>query len=182
MGTFQKKDPAMAVFAILVLTLAAKCLSAPAPTQSLEEIVRADPQFSTLVAAIDKTGSHFPSNGSFTLFAPNNDAFAKLAKSDLDKLLNENPPIHLQNLVEYHGLDHPVLSKDMYNNEYEHSTNVAGDRVHIRVTPGGVMVNSALVTEADRMATNGVLHVIDKVPIPVRVGFWLRTGHGGVGR
>jgi len=152
------------------------------PTMDMYDTLKNDPKYSTLMTALATAGLPGHLSGSHTIFAPTNDAFAKLAPSDLDKLLKESPPIHLVNLLEYHVLDHVVFSEGLFNHEYEGTIDVAHDRVHIRVTADGVMVNNAKVTAADHLATNGVLHEIDHVLVPVRVGFWLRTGHGGVGK
>jgi len=115
-----------------------------------------------------------------TLFAPTNAAFNLMPDSDIAKLRGN--PTQLKNLIEYHILPHTVYAAGVYHHEYEESVDYVHDRVHIRKNADGVRVNNAKVTAVDINAKNGVIHKIDHVLIPVRVGFFLRTGKGGVGR
>jgi len=148
------------------------------PTKTIWETIVADPDFSTLVAMINASGigNEFMADP-LTLFAPTNAAFDLVPDSDVAKL--QTTLDKLAYLLEYHLLPHTVYSKGIYHHEYEQSTDPVHDRVHIRQDASGVRVNNAKVTAADINCKNGVVHKIDHVLIPVRVGFWLRTGKVG---
>jgi len=151
------------------------------PANSVFEILGQDPEFSTFISLIGAAGvsSDFLADP-ITVFAPTNAAFNLIPDSDI-ALLKGNPT-QLKNLIEYHILPHTVYAAGVYHHEYEESVDYVHDRVHIRKNADGVRVNNAKVTAVDINAKNGVIHKIDHVLIPVRVGFFLRTGKGGVGR
>ncbi|KAK3732780.1 hypothetical protein RRG08_041090 [Elysia crispata] len=143
------------------------------PEGSVVTAVSNDPDLSTLLSAITKAGiaNDFLSDP-LTVFAPTNDAFARIDSNDLNRLLAS--PERLIETLKYHEVPHTLYSKGMWNHEYPKSTDSHEDRLHIRVNSDGVTINNAKVTTADISVTNGVVHKIDHVLIPVRVAFWLR--------
>ncbi|GFN75083.1 transforming growth factor-beta-induced protein ig-h3 [Plakobranchus ocellatus] len=147
------------------------------PVGSVVDAVRNDPDLSTLYSAIGKAGiaDKFTTDP-LTVFAPTNDAFARLNQNDLNKLLGS--PDRLAETLRYHEVAHTLYSKGMWNHEYPKSTDSNEDRLHIRVDSSDVSINNAKVTTADISVTNGVVHKIDHVLIPIRVGIWLRFNNG----
>jgi uncharacterized surface protein with fasciclin (FAS1) repeats len=119
--------------------------------------------FTTLVAAVQAAGlvETLKGDGPFTVFAPTDEAFAALPEGTVEGLLAD--PAALANILTYHVIAGKVMSGDLSNNMT--ATTVNGADVTI-MTEGGVMVNGANVTTADIEASNGVIHVIDKVILP----------------
>ena len=123
--------------------------------------------FSTLVAALTAAGlvETLQGEGPFTVFAPNDAAFAALPEGLLEKLLLPENIAVLTSILTYHVVAGNVLSTDV----------VAGDAASLEgstlslTTDMGVMVNDATVIQADVEASNGVIHVIDKVLVPPTV-------------
>jgi len=149
------------------------------PSGNIVDNVINNPDFSTLLAAVTAAGlSDDLKADHLTVFAPTNEAFAKLPSADLQKLLDH--PDRLKDVLTYHVIDHTLYSAGLYNRELPHSEDSHHDRLLISVRSSGVTINGqAHVTTADVSATNGVIHVIDHVLIPARVAIWLRFG--GVG-
>jgi uncharacterized surface protein with fasciclin (FAS1) repeats len=132
---------------------------------TIVDIAADDDDFSTLVEAIEAAGLEevLASDGPFTVFAPTNEAFEALPDGALDALLlPENQDVLVQVLT-YHVVPAEVLSDDLESGDVP---TVEGSTVMIEVTDDGVMVNEAMVTEADIEASNGVLHAIDQVLLP----------------
>ena len=119
--------------------------------------------FNTLAAALTAAGlvETLKGPGPFTVFAPTDEAFAALPAGTVEALLAD--PEALAKILTYHVIAGQVLSTDLTNGMT--ATTVNGADVTI-MTEGGVMVNDATVTTADIMASNGVIHVIDKVIMP----------------
>ena len=118
--------------------------------------------FKTLAAALQAAGlvDTLKGKGPFTVFAPTDDAFAKVPKADLDALLKDKAK--LTAVLTYHVVSGKVMSKDIKPGKVK---TVQGSDVTI-ATAGGVTVDAAKVTTADIVADNGVIHVIDTVLIP----------------
>jgi len=123
-------------------------------------------QFNTLVAAIKAAGlvDTLQSPGPFTVFAPNDEAFAKLPAGTLDNLLLPENKAKLAAILKYHVVAGEVLAADVVN--LSSADTVEGQSVQISASDSGVMINDAKVIAADVMASNGVIHVIDSVLIP----------------
>ncbi|PVA11752.1 Nex18 symbiotically induced protein [Pelagivirga sediminicola] len=121
--------------------------------------------FSTLVAAVEAAGlvETLKGEGPFTVFAPTDDAFAALPEGTVDDLLKPENNDKLTAILTYHVVAGKVMSGDLSDGMT--AATVQGDDVTIK-TEGGVMVNDANVTSADIEASNGVIHVIDKVLMP----------------
>lgn len=121
---------------------------------------------STLVAAV-KAGELvdvLKGDGPFTVFAPTNEAFAKLPAGTVDSLLLPENKAQLVAVLTYHVVAGKVYSKDLSDGMT--ATTVQGGDVTITLKDGKAMVNNATVTTADIEASNGVIHVIDTVIIP----------------
>lgn len=121
---------------------------------------------STLVAAV-KAGDLvdvLKGDGPFTVFAPTNEAFAKLPAGTVDNLLKPENKAQLVAVLTYHVVSGKVYSKDLKDGMKAKS--VQGSDVTITLKDGKAMVNDATVTTADIEASNGVVHVIDTVILP----------------
>ncbi|MFW2388761.1 MAG: fasciclin domain-containing protein [Polyangiales bacterium] len=123
-------------------------------------------QFSTLVAAVQAAGlvETLQGAGPFTVFAPTDEAFAKLPAGTLDSLLLPENKAKLTAILTYHVVAGEVLAADVVT--LSSADTVEGQSVAISVSDSGVRINDANVTETDVMASNGVIHVIDSVLIP----------------
>lgn len=121
---------------------------------------------STLVAAVkagDLVGV-LKGDGPFTVFAPTNDAFAKLPAGTVENLLKPENKAQLVAVLTYHVVPGKVYSKDLKNGMK--AKTAQGSEVTITLKDGKAMVNNATVTTADIEASNGVVHVIDTVILP----------------
>jgi len=119
--------------------------------------------FNTLVAAVEAAGlaTTLSDDGPFTVFAPTDDAFAALPAGTVDALLNDIPT--LTEILLYHVVSGDVRAADVVN--LNSATTLQGGSVSIDASMG-VKVNDANVLLTDVLATNGVIHVIDKVLLP----------------
>ncbi|MBE9005409.1 fasciclin domain-containing protein [Fortiea sp. LEGE XX443] len=119
--------------------------------------------FNTLVAAIKAANlvDTLKGAGPFTVFAPTDEAFAKLPEGTVDTLLKDIPK--LKKILTYHVVSGKVLSGEVV--KLKSATTIEGSDVKIDAS-NGVKVNDATVATADVAADNGVIHVIDTVLIP----------------
>lgn len=146
-----------------------KAKAASAATQSVGTIVdvaAGNPQFSTLVAAVKAAGLVETLNGTgpFTVFAPTNEAFAKLPAGTLDDLLKPENKAKLASILTYHVVSGKVLAADAV--KLDKATTVNGAEADINVAGGTVTIDGATITATDVAASNGVIHVIDTVMLP----------------
>ena len=118
--------------------------------------------FKTLVAAVQAAGlvDTLKGKGPFTVFAPTDEAFAKIPKATLDGLLKDK--VALSKILTYHVVSGKVMAKDIKPGMVK---TVQGGDVTL-ATAGGVTVNGAKVVAADVAADNGVIHAIDTVIMP----------------
>ncbi len=118
--------------------------------------------FKTLATALQAAGliETLKGPGPFTVFAPNDEAFAKVPKADLDALLKDKA--RLTAVLTYHVVPGKVMAKDVKAGEVK---TVQGGNLTVG-TAGGVTVNGARVIATDIAASNGVIHVIDRVVMP----------------
>jgi uncharacterized surface protein with fasciclin (FAS1) repeats len=118
--------------------------------------------FKTLAAALQAAGlvDTLKGKGPFTVFAPTDEAFAKIPKADLDALLKDKAK--LTAVLTYHVVSGKVMAKDVKAGKVK---TVQGSELTLG-TAGGVTVNGAKVLKADIVADNGVIHVIDSVVLP----------------
>lgn len=119
--------------------------------------------FDTLVTAIKAANlvDTLKGTGPFTVFAPTDEAFAKLPKGTVDALLKDIPK--LKKILNYHVVSGKVMAADVV--KLKSATTVEGSDVKID-TSNGVKVNDATVATSDVVADNGVIHVIDTVLLP----------------
>jgi len=122
--------------------------------------------FTTLVAAIKAAGlvDTLKSEGPFTVFAPTDDAFAKLPDGTVEMLLKPENKDKLVAILTYHVVPGEVMAADVV--KLDEAKTVQGQDVMIAVQDNKVMVNNAQVIATDVTASNGVIHVIDTVLMP----------------
>ncbi|TQV86126.1 fasciclin domain-containing protein [Exilibacterium tricleocarpae] len=122
--------------------------------------------FTTLVAAVKAAGlvETLQSKGPFTVFAPTDEAFAKLPAGTLESLLKPENRQQLVDILTYHVVSGAVYAKDAA--ALSKATTVQGDDIKISARGNGVMVDNARVVATDIKASNGVIHVIDTVILP----------------
>lgn len=120
--------------------------------------------FNTLATALKEANlvETLKGKGPFTVFAPTDEAFAKLPKGTVESLLKDKKT--LTNILLYHVVSGKVTSGDVV--KLKSATTLAKSDVKINVKDGKVFINNAQVTTADVMASNGVIHIIDTVLIP----------------
>ena len=118
--------------------------------------------FKTLATALTAAGliDTLKGKGPFTVFAPTDEAFAKIPKADLDALLADKAK--LTAVLTYHVVPGKVMAKDVKAGKVK---SVQGREITV-TTAGGVMVDKAKVIKTDIVADNGVIHVIDSVILP----------------
>lgn len=120
--------------------------------------------FNTLVAAVQAAGlvETLQSDGPFTVFAPTDEAFAKLPEGTVEALIAN--PDKLRSILLYHVVPGKVMAADVVS--LNSATTAEGSDVTIMLAQGGVQINDANVTATDIETSNGVIHVIDTVIIP----------------
>ena len=123
--------------------------------------------FSTLVAAIEAAGLEetLKGPGPFTVFAPTDEAFAKLPAGTVETLLKPENKDKLVQILTYHVVPGKVMSGDVAGKSTEAKT-VEGSTLEVDASDGEVKVDDARVVQADIAADNGVIHVIDTVVMP----------------
>lgn len=124
-------------------------------------------QFNTLVAAVQAAGlvDVLKGDGPYTVFAPTDAAFAALPAGTVENLLKPENKDQLVAVLTYHVIPGKVMFGDIAGKMVKPAS-VQGAAIDIDASNGGVMVNDASVISADVSATNGVIHVIDKVILP----------------
>ncbi len=124
-------------------------------------------QFETLVAAVKAAGlvDTLKGDGPYTVFAPTDEAFAKLPDGTVENLLKPENKEQLVAVLTYHVVPGKVMSSDVINKQVEAET-VQGSKLRINALNGGVSVDNAKVVKADIETSNGVIHVIDTVVLP----------------
>jgi len=122
--------------------------------------------FNTLVTAIKAAGlvDTLKGAGPFTVFAPTDEAFAKLPAGTLDDLLKPENNSKLGSILTYHVVPGKVMAKDVVN--LTEAKTVNGKSLAIKVEGSIVMVSGAKVTQTDIECSNGVIHIIDTVMLP----------------
>jgi transforming growth factor-beta-induced protein len=132
-------------------------------SNTIVDIAAGNPDFSTLVAAVSAAGlvDALSGEGPFTVFAPTNEAFAKLPEGTLESLLLPENKQVLTDILLYHVVSGSVLAADVVN--LSQAETLLGKNVNIKVDMGSVMINEANVVATDIIADNGVIHVIDSV-------------------
>ena len=123
-------------------------------------------QFKTLAAALDAAGlvATLKGPGPFTVFAPTDDAFAKLPAGTVENLLKPEKKDQLIAILTYHVVPGKVMAADVV--KLKEAKTVNGKMLKVTVMDGAVTINDAKVTSTDIVASNGVIHVIDTVLLP----------------
>lgn len=155
-----KKTSLTLMFAALAFSTA----SASPQDPSIAAIVSKDPHFSTLLAALKIAGldKTLAGKGEFTVFAPTNAAFAKLPKATLNALLKNKT--QLTKVLTYHVVAGTYMAGEVIG--LRSAKTLEGSTIRIRTVGRHVMINNARVTRTNIEASNGVVHVIDRVLIP----------------
>jgi uncharacterized surface protein with fasciclin (FAS1) repeats len=148
-----------AVLAVVVAPAAARAGS----QKDIVDTAVAAGSFKTLAAALSAAGlvDTLKEPGPFTVFAPTDEAFAKIPKADLDALIADRAK--LTKVLTYHVVAGKVMAADVM--KLKEAKTVEGQLVRID-TSSGVKINGANVIKADVAASNGVIHVIDSVILP----------------
>jgi len=149
--------------AAAVVFLAAPAIVRAGDHKDIVDTAVAAGNFKTLAAALQAAGlvDTLKGAGPFTVFAPTDEAFAKIPKADLDALIKDKAK--LTQVLTYHVVAGKVMAADV--TKLKEAKTVEGQMVQIN-TSKGVQVNDAKVVKADVMASNGVIHVIDTVLFP----------------
>jgi uncharacterized surface protein with fasciclin (FAS1) repeats len=140
---------------------------AQAPAPNIVGVAQNNPDFSTLVQAVQAAGldDTLAEGGPFTVFAPTNEAFNKLPDGALDFLLQPENRDLLSDVLKYHVVPDRVPASDLRTGGLE----TLNGGLAVRVTPDQTIVNDASVIAPDVPASNGIIHAIDRVLIPVAV-------------
>ena len=160
-----KKLLALWTVSCLLFAAAPAALAGKAESKNVVEIAAGNADFSTLVAAVKAAGlaGALSGDGPFTIFAPTNDAFAKLPKGTVETLLKPENKKKLQAILTYHVLSGKVTAAEVRPAKVK---TLNGASVDIKVRGGNVMVDGAQVVKTDIIGSNGVIHVIDSVILP----------------
>ncbi|MEM8662024.1 MAG: fasciclin domain-containing protein, partial [Pseudomonadota bacterium] len=136
------------------------------PEPTVVEIAAGNPDFSTLVAAVQAADlvDALSAEGPFTVFPPTNEAFAALPEGTVDMLLLPENKDKLVAILTYHVVPGKVMAAEVV--EMTEATTLEGDTIAIAVTDEGVTVDGANVIATDIVGSNGVIHVIDAVIMP----------------
>ena len=142
--------------------------ASPAPMAAGKDIVAiasGDAQFKTLTKALGSAGlvTTLQGKGPFTVFAPTDAAFAALPKGTVENLLKPENKAKLTKILTYHVVPGSVVSTSLKSGDVK---SVEGASLKVAVSGGKVTVGGANVVKADIKASNGVIHVIDKVLMP----------------
>ena len=122
--------------------------------------------FTTLAVALEAAGlvETLQGKGPFTVFAPTDEAFAKLPPGTVEELLKPENKEKLTSVLTYHVVQGRVTAKDVV--DLESAETVNGQSLAVTVEDGGVTIDGANVVDADIECSNGVIHVIDRVVLP----------------
>lgn len=134
--------------------------------KDIVDVAAANGSFNTLVAAVKAGGlvDTLKGKGPFTVFAPTDEAFAKLPAGTVEMLLKPENKDKLVSILTYHVVAGKVMSTDVV--KVDSAATVQGQMLMVKVDGGNVMINNAKVIMADVKASNGVIHVIDTVLMP----------------
>jgi uncharacterized surface protein with fasciclin (FAS1) repeats len=164
MNTFRLAALTVIFFAVTLVSVNAQDYSTKSTFKDIVTTAVDAGMFKTLATALTEAGliEALQGKGPFTVFAPTDDAFAKLPKGTVEGLLKDKEA--LKKILLYHVVSGNVMSNDVV--KLSEATTVEGSKVKISVKDGNVMINDAKVTTADVKASNGVIHIIDTVILP----------------
>jgi uncharacterized surface protein with fasciclin (FAS1) repeats len=141
------------------------CASTCTAGKDIVAVASGAENFKTLIAAVKAAGlvETLQGKGPFTVFAPTDEAFAKLPAGTVEDLLKPENKEKLVAILKYHVVPGKVLAADVKTME---AKTAQGQSVKLRVSDAGVTVDNAKVIKTDLLAENGVIHVIDRVILP----------------
>jgi uncharacterized surface protein with fasciclin (FAS1) repeats len=156
----------IATMAIAAVAALAPMTSVHAADKDIVDTAVSAGQFKTLAAALSAAGlvDTLKGAGPFTVFAPTDDAFAKLPAGTVENLLKPENKDQLTAILTYHVVPGSVMAADVV--KLNNADTVNGKSLDIAVDGSNVTVDEANVTQTDIAASNGVIHVIDTVMIP----------------
>ena len=156
----------MAIVAATAIGLAVTSVSVRAAEKDIVDTAVGAGQFETLAAALGAAGlvDTLKGKGPFTVFAPTDEAFAKLPAGTVENLLKPENKDQLTAILTYHVVPGNVMAADVV--KLSEAETVNGKKVNIKTEGDTVMINGAKVVSADVAASNGVIHVIDSVILP----------------
>ncbi|WP_432816147.1 fasciclin domain-containing protein [Vibrio intestinalis] len=134
--------------------------------KDIVDVAAENGSFNTLVAAVKAAGlvETLKGQGPFTVFAPTDEAFAKLPEGTVEMLLKPENKDKLVAVLSYHVVPGKAMAADVVT--IDNATTVLGQDVMVKLVDDKVMINDATVIAADVKASNGVIHVIDTVLLP----------------
>lgn len=134
--------------------------------RDIVDVAAENGSFTTLVAAVKAAGlvETLKGDGPFTVFAPTDEAFAALPEGTVDMLLKPENKDKLVAVLTYHVVPGKIMATEVM--KLNSAETVQGEAVMIAIDNGNVMINNAKVAMPDVEASNGVIHVIDKVLLP----------------
>ena len=152
-------------FAAVVMT-AAFASGAQAQGRDIVDTAVGAGQFKTLAAALQAAGlvETLKGAGPFTVFAPTDEAFAKLPKGTIEELLKPENKAKLTAILTYHVVAGKVMASDVV--KVKNAKTVQGGSINVNAAGGKVKVDASNVVKTDIAASNGVIHVIDTVLMP----------------
>ena len=161
MTIVKKMTTAMAVTAFV-----AAASTAQAQNRDVVDTAVSAGRFKTLAAALQAAGlvETLKGKGPFTVFAPTDEAFAKLPKGTVEDLLKPENKAKLTAVLTYHVVPGKVMAADVL--KVKEAKTVQGGSLKVNASGGKVMVDNANVVKTDIAASNGVIHVIDTVVLP----------------
>ena len=161
-----KKHLIAGIVTAMALTGAAANMGAATADKDIVDTAVAAGSFKTLVKALQAADlvATLKGAGPFTVFAPTDEAFAKLPAGTLETLLKPENKSKLQRILTAHVVAGKVMAADVVKTSSAKA--VSGDMLTIASRDGGVTVDGAKVVKTDIAATNGVIHVIDSVILP----------------
>jgi len=148
----------------LMMTGGAVAMPPNDPVKDIVDTAVGAGNFTTLAKALQVAGliDTLKGAGPFTVFAPTDEAFAKLPAGTVEALLKD--PAKLKNILLYHVVSGRVTAKDVV--KMKSARTVQGSSARIQVSAGKVMIDQANVIKTDVMTSNGIIHVIDSVILP----------------
>lgn len=154
----------VALTSLVAVVAAGSGAARPAATGTITQTAAASPQFSTLVSLLQKAGlaKTLAGKGPYTVFAPTNAAFAKVPKATLDALAAD--PAKLKAVLLYHVVKGRVPAAKVV--KLASVKTLEGQTAAVSVMGAKVTIGGAPVVKTDVKATNGVIHVIDRVLLP----------------
>ena len=158
----------MRAIGLVVIVGVVAVLPAQAQNKDIVDTAVAAGSFKTLAKALEAAGlvQTLKGSGPFTVFAPTDEAFAKLPAGTLENLLKPEQQAELRRILTYHVVSGKVMAADVV--KMTSAKAVSGDTITVMTRDGRVHVDKASVVKTDIAASNGVIHVIDAVILPSR--------------